>query len=64
MKVNAMQRQNEIVYTVNDLMDILQVSRRTILKYIKEKRIKAFKLGYDWRITKKHLDEFIEDSMK
>nr|WIF89027.1 HTH domain-containing protein [Acholeplasma laidlawii] len=35
-----MQRQNEIVYTVNDLMDILQVSRRTILKYIKEKESK------------------------
>ena len=37
-----MQRQNEIVYTVNDLMDILQVSRRTILKYIKEKKNQSF----------------------
>lgn len=59
-----MQKQNEVIYTVNDLMDILQVSRRTILKYIKDKKIKAFKLGYDWRITKKHLEEFIEDSMR
>lgn len=59
-----MQRQNDIIYTVNDLMDILQISRRTVLKYIKETKIRAFKIGYEWRITKKHLDEFIEKNLK
>lgn len=64
MKVNDMQRQNDIIYTVNDLMDILQISRRTILKYIKESKIRVFKIGYEWRITKKHLDEFNERNLK
>jgi excisionase family DNA binding protein len=48
------------VFTINDLMDILKVTRRTLLKYIKDGKLKAFKLGNEWRITNKQLEEFIE----
>lgn len=48
------------VYTINDLMDILKVTRRTLLKYIKDGKLKAFKLGNEWRITNRQLEEFID----
>lgn len=47
-------------YTVNDLMEILGVTRRTILTYIKQKRIRAFKLGNQWRVTEEELQNFIK----
>lgn len=52
----------EIIYSVNDLMEILSVTRRTILLYIKQGKIKAFKMGNTWRITKKRFDEFVESN--
>lgn len=41
-----------------------KLTRRTILKYIKQGKIKAFRVGQEWRITRKHYEEFIENSMK
>jgi excisionase family DNA binding protein len=57
-------KKNENVYSVNELQEILQVKRPTLLKYIKTKKIKAFKVGNQWRVTQEHLDEFILRSMK
>ena len=59
-----MLKQSDEVYTVNDLMERLKLTRRTILKYIKQGKIKAFRVGQEWRITRKHYEEFIENSMK
>lgn len=57
-------KKNENVYSVNELQEILQVKRPTLLKYIKTKKIKAFKVGNQWRVTQEHLDEFIQRNMK
>ncbi|HAX04030.1 MAG TPA: hypothetical protein DCX76_10625 [Acholeplasmataceae bacterium] len=57
-------RKNENVYNINELQEILQVKRPTLLKYIKTKKIKAFKVGNQWRVTQEHLDEFIQRNMK
>ncbi|MEW6606535.1 MAG: helix-turn-helix domain-containing protein [bacterium] len=57
-------KKNENVYSVNELQEILQVKRPTLLKYIKTKKIKAFKVGNQWRVTQEHLDEFILRNMK
>ncbi len=48
------------VYNLNELMKILQVSRPTLIKYIKNKKIKAFKVGQQYRITEEALREYIE----
>ncbi|PKK97805.1 MAG: DNA-binding protein [Tenericutes bacterium HGW-Tenericutes-2] len=57
-------KKNENVYNINELQEILQVKRPTLLKYIKTKKIKAFKVGNQWRVTQEHLDEFILRNMK
>jgi excisionase family DNA binding protein len=57
-------KKNENVYNINELQEILQVKRPTLLKYIKSKKIKAFKVGNQWRVTQEHLDEFILKNMK
>jgi DNA (cytosine-5)-methyltransferase 1 len=37
-------------YTVDEVAEILKISRRTVLKLIYEKKIKAIKIGNRWRI--------------
>lgn len=44
------------VYTVEEVADILQVTRRTVYTYIKEGKINATKIGKYWRITNKDLE--------
>jgi len=48
------------IYTINDLMDILKVTRRTLQEYIKKGKIKAFKMGNEWRVTRESLEDFID----
>ena len=50
------------IYKVNDLIDILGVTRVTVIKYIKDEKIKGFKIGNSWRVTEKSLLEFIRKS--
>ena len=48
------------VYTLEEVMEILQVSRRTIYNYIKADQLKAIKVGREWRVTEKALAAFLE----
>lgn len=57
-------KRSERVYTLSELLDILQVTRRTLLNYIRWGKLKAFKVGNTWRVTQKHLDDFIESNTK
>lgn len=56
--------QETIVYTINDVMEILQFSRVAILRFIKRGQLKAALIGNQYRIKKEHLDEFINSKMK
>lgn len=47
------------VYTIDELVQMLQVTRRTIYNYIKEGKLKAVKIGKYWRVTDKALEEFL-----
>lgn len=58
------EKRNDRVYTLSELLDILQVTRRTLLNYIRRGKLKAFKVGNTWRVTQKQLDDFIESNMK
>lgn len=47
--------------TTEQVSDILQVHPFTVLKYIKQGKLKGIKLGRVWRIREKDVDNFIEE---
>jgi len=49
-------------YTLSDVAEALKVSRRTVLRYVKTGRIKAFKFGNNYRITQENIDKFMAEN--
>lgn len=54
----------QIVYTINDLVEILQFNRTAIIRYIKKGELKASYIGNQYRIKKESLDAFLESKRK
>lgn len=50
---------NITIYTLTDLEQILGVTHRTLLQYVKDGRIKGVKVGGKWRITEENLKKFL-----
>ena len=49
----------ERVYTIDEVMDILKVTQRTVYNYIKTNKLKAKKGSQKWYITETALNEFL-----
>lgn len=47
------------VYTLNDVADILKVTRRTLYNYINTGKLKAVKVGKSWYVSEENLRELI-----
>lgn len=47
-------------YKAEDLAELLEVNIMTIYRYIKASRLKAYKLGREFRIEKKEFDAFLQ----
>ncbi len=47
-------------YTLKEVADILKVTRRSIYNYIKGGKLKAVKIGREWRVTEDALKEFLD----
>ncbi len=47
--------------TTNEAIEILRITRPTLLKFIKDGRLKATKIGHNYRILKNDLDKFIRN---
>ena len=47
-------------YSVNEVMEILGLCRRSVIRYIKTKKLDAFKVGTQWRIFGESLQSFID----
>jgi excisionase family DNA binding protein len=47
-------------YTVQEIAEMLKVHWQTILNYIKTKKLKAVKIGKEYRIREADLSEFLE----
>ena len=45
--------------TVHDAANVLQVQEATVRSWIRERRIRAIKLGKEWRIAVKDLEDFL-----
>jgi excisionase family DNA binding protein len=48
----------EKLYTIQEVADILKVSKKSVYRYIKSGKLKAKKIG-QWRIRKSDLEKFI-----
>lgn len=46
---------------VKEVADYLGVTKITLYTWIKEEKLKAFKFGRSWRISKADLEEFINE---
>lgn len=50
----------EKLYTLQETADLLKVSTRTVLRYIKSGKLKATKIG-QWRINEISLHDFLNE---
>lgn len=47
------------MYTLPELEEMLTISNRTLLTYIKEGKLKAVKIGGKWLISEDNLKKFL-----
>ena len=50
---------DEVLYTVNEVLEILKITRPTLYRHIRNKNLKAIKIGKLTRIKKADLDAFM-----
>ena len=48
------------VYTLEEIADILKVTRRTLYTYIKAGKLDAVKVGRYWRVKEDALKKFLD----
>ncbi len=51
----------EKLYNVDEVAEELQLNKQTVLRFIREKKLKAIKVGRTYRIKEIFLDEFLAD---
>lgn len=49
------------VLTINDVMELLNISRRTVQNWIKSGKLKAVKIGSQIRIPREYYKEFMNN---
>ena len=47
------------VYTLDEVAEVLKITRRTLYTYVKEDKLKAVKIGREWRVSEAALQDFI-----
>lgn len=50
---------NKDFYTTQELADKLQVNVMTIYRYLKASKLKAYKIGKEYRIDKQEFESFL-----
>ena len=50
----------EQLYTTQEVATALQLNEQTVMRFIREKRIKAKKVGNSYRITKMDFDAYLQ----
>ena len=49
------------LYTLQEVADYLRVSRQTIYNYVTAKKLRASKIGKEYRVTEKDLQDFLKN---
>ena len=57
-----MNKNNKHFYTAQELADILEYNVMTIYRYIKSGKLKAFKVGKEFRIIIKDYNDFLNSN--
>jgi excisionase family DNA binding protein len=50
------------ILTIDEVMELLSVTRFTVHKWIKEGKLRAVRIGRELRVTKEYLEEFLESN--
>lgn len=58
---NPVQGESGPFMTVYEIADLLRVEPLTIYRYIRSKKLTAYKLGKDYRVKKEDLEEFLKN---
>lgn len=51
------------IYTLHEVEELLQVTQRSLYNFIKDGRLKAFKAGREWRVTREALEDFTKGGL-
>ena len=51
------------ILNIKEVADYLAIHTSTVYRYAQQGKIPAFKIGSDWRFTKKHIDGWIDEKM-
>ncbi|WP_264229395.1 helix-turn-helix domain-containing protein [Acholeplasma laidlawii] len=57
-----MSSNKKIIYTVTDVMEMLNVTRYTVHRWIEKGLLKAVRIGREFRIPKEFLDEYLNNN--
>lgn len=60
-KVSVLRKYPDLL-AIEDVTQILHIGRHVVYRLIKENRLKAFKIGNRYRVTKRSLISYIESS--
>ncbi len=50
-----------VLYSLEEIAEVLKVTQRTLYNYIKGGQLKAVKIGKHWRVRHEHLMDFINN---
>lgn len=48
------------VYTLDEIADILKLTKRSLYTYVKNGKLKAVKVGKYWRVSEENFKDFLE----
>lgn len=48
------------IYTLDEIAEMLHITRRTLYTYIKEGKLQGVKIGKYWRVSETNLQAFLE----
>lgn len=58
--MSEINKMNKQFYTAEELANSLEVNIMTIYRYIKSKKLKAYKIGKEYRIDKNEFESFMK----
>ena len=58
-----LEQYNEII-TIDELCEILMIGKNLAYRLLSENKIKAFRIGKKWRITKSSVENFLKENSR
>lgn len=55
---------NFTLYKLDEVAEMLDLTKRTLYDYVKDGRLKAVKIGKFWRVSEENLQDFLQKGSK